>query len=1005
MTPIIYKYYFTFLVLLYLSTISVVSYGQCHFPNVSEGEICNTARYICGSELDGFTGSLRDTNYSEAIWPGSNSGVCQNGGTFDNTSWFSFTACASTVHIRITFNNCVHPFNDLPNTGMQSGLFTSCNRNASVACDDEFNTTSGVLDLQYNNFVPGQLVYFVLDGYARSVCQFTIQIISGVDTTPVTPPNPATLADGYILGKDIITCSEQNTPITYSLLEPERKVNFSASCTPPSNFNPADSVCYAWNVVPVVGRYFQNQDSTGKAVDLVFTQPGTYTIYAETNFNPYYVGSCANVAAGKIISWTVTVYPPVLVTNPVEYICPGDSRWYCGQYIDKDTTVVCNADPCNIVTQEFKFGNSQLNIMGTQFICVGSSFDFQGVSYNQEGQFEVVDINDCSLLHRFSIQFIRVQSNIFAMNTTLDCNIREITLIGSGTTNGNNPLQHEWLDPTGNFLSDTPIVNINKGGEYTYIVKYTTSFGTCTDTRKILIREDFLKPSITANVPVFRCLKVGENRPFINISPNSGTYNFEWTRPDGSKINSQNIQVDSSNAIQSSPYLLTVTGANGCKLDTSFVVSTNFQKANIQLNGDDLTCFVPIQSLTFTTDISIDSIRWSKQSPNQQFFGSFGNLPGNFRQDVNEPGIYKVEVMASSSKCWNDGTIAIAEDKVQPDLTMDNEIKWHCNTEQINLTPQASSGDRFEYTWTTNDGTILTNIGDKNIAIGSIGSYQILILDKVNGCRKSGNINVVKETNVPSEIILEVSDISCFGQNDGEVQIINTVGGFGPYTYFKDDVQLTELSINRLPPGMYNFNVIDIHGCEQKVDVMVSEPEIFLVQTIPSITIDFSELVLIDFESNYPKDQILSVTWFNGNGDILGTDFSLDYVGQEDDIISVEVVTEKGCSNRSVIKIDVDNELKVFIPNIFSPNGDGLNDILTLQKNKIPTDNARIAIYDRYGNVMMRKDNFDLDNDDFSWDGTYHSQPLVPGVYVMVVELSDFLGKNHIIKRDITIVR
>jgi hypothetical protein len=54
---------------------------------------------------------------------------------------------------------------------------------------------------------------------------------------------------------------------------------------------------------------------------------------------------------------------------------------------------------------------------------------------------------------------------------------------------------------------------------------------------------------------------------------------------------------------------------------------------------------------------------------------------------------------------------------------------------------------------------------------------------------------------------------------------------------------------------------------------------------------------------------------------------------------------------------------------------------------------------------MMRKDNFDLDNDDFSWDGTYHGQPLVPGVYVMVVELSDFLGKNHIIKRDITIVR
>lgn len=65
-------------------------------------------------------------------------------------------------------------------------------------------------------------------------------------------------------------------------MEPERKVNFSSSCTPPNNFNPADSVCYAWSIFPINGRQFENQDSTGKSINIIYTEPGTYTIYAET---------------------------------------------------------------------------------------------------------------------------------------------------------------------------------------------------------------------------------------------------------------------------------------------------------------------------------------------------------------------------------------------------------------------------------------------------------------------------------------------------------------------------------------------------------------------------------------------------------------------------------------------------------------------------------------------------------------------------------------------------
>lgn len=92
---------------------------------------------------------------------------------------------------------------------MQAGLFAACQPNSIVICDEIDKTTSGVLDLQYNNFVPGQLVYFVLDGYARSVCDFTIQVLSGLDTSPVTPPDASLLGDGAITGPNIIQCDEK----------------------------------------------------------------------------------------------------------------------------------------------------------------------------------------------------------------------------------------------------------------------------------------------------------------------------------------------------------------------------------------------------------------------------------------------------------------------------------------------------------------------------------------------------------------------------------------------------------------------------------------------------------------------------------------------------------------------------------------------------------------------------------------------------------------------------
>ena len=106
------------------------------------------------------------------------------------------------------------------------------------------------------------------------------------------------------------------------------------------------------------------------------------------------------------------------------------------------------------------------------------------------------------------------------------------------------------------------------------------------------------------------------------------------------------------------------------------------------------------------------------------------------------------------------------------------------------------------------------------------------------------------------------------------------------------------------------------------------------------------------------------------------------------------------------IEIEViDDTPDVSYPNIFSPNGDGINDrfYITMKDgiDKIP---ASMTVFDRWGNkVFFNADPESLMND--GWDGTFEGSELVPGVYVFDITILNTNGNVEHIVGDITIVR
>ncbi|HEX5111372.1 MAG TPA: gliding motility-associated C-terminal domain-containing protein, partial [Saprospiraceae bacterium] len=118
-------------------------------------------------------------------------------------------------------------------------------------------------------------------------------------------------------------------------------------------------------------------------------------------------------------------------------------------------------------------------------------------------------------------------------------------------------------------------------------------------------------------------------------------------------------------------------------------------------------------------------------------------------------------------------------------------------------------------------------------------------------------------------------------------------------------------------------------------------------------------------------------------------------------LLQVNVTDTAGCIYIDNLIITVIEKANFFIPNIFSPNDDQINDVITVNTN-IPDDRLKsFEIFDRWGGMLYRQ----AGNPPFSWDGKHDGRNLNPGVYVYKLTYLDDEDNPIIIIGDITLVR
>lgn len=209
-----------------------------------------------------------------------------------------------------------------------------------------------------------------------------------------------------------------------------------------------------------------------------------------------------------------------------------------------------------------------------------------------------------------------------------------------------------------------------------------------------------------------------------------------------------------------------------------------------------------------------------------------------------------------------------------------------------------------------------------------------------------------------------------------------------------------------LSAGSYIAEVSLSNGCSEQLTIDIAEStDQESVAIVGDIKVPEDTDVMYFYETT--AVDVVDLTWYlNSVVECTGLPCEeLIFTPVYGDSLCIEVVLVDGCVIVDCIAIETYREVKVFFPNVFSPNGDGNNDVFFPATNVADLQVLKMDIYDRWGNCVYTQKNQILGEDGSSWDGQYQGRPVPPGVYVYHMQYVDEQANVQEIYGDVTVVR
>ena len=284
------------------------------------------------------------------------------------------------------------------------------------------------------------------------------------------------------------------------------------------------------------------------------------------------------------------------------------------------------------------------------------------------------------------------------------------------------------------------------------------------------------------------------------------------------------------------------------------------------------------------------------------------------------------------------------------------------------------------------------------------GIYQDSLLSSL-GCDSIVTLNLTVVPDSGIELLLDITDPSCFDGNDGSINVNEVNQAAMPYVIAVNGVENSDNgSLVDLQSGDYTYLITDRFGCQLETTATLINPDPFNVDIGIDQTIELGDDLVVNPIYSFPP---ASIQW--GSGPVIDCNGDCDLLTllvTESQLLTFTATSLNGCITMDTINVIVDPVRKVYFPNAFSPNKDGINETFTIFGQ--PGNVERIEdlkIYDRWGNLLFQRDDFSPNQVELGWDGTDGARNVEAGVYTYAVRIRFADNQTLVYRGDLTLVR
>ena len=490
-----------------------------------------------------------------------------------------------------------------------------------------------------------------------------------------------------------------------------------------------------------------------------------------------------------------------------------------------------------------------------------------------------------------------------------------------------------------------------------YSVLVTDAHG-CTSTNTVSITEPTVLSNTFSQVNV--ACSGGTGSAVVNPSGGTPNYTYSWLPSGGNSSAATNLSAGN--------YTATISDSHGCSTTQTVLITqpTALSSTSAQVN---VNCFGDNNgnaSVTASGGTTNYTYSWLPSGGNSS---AATNLSaGNYSCTITDA---------------NGCTAVVPFNVTQPIIlaTTSSHVDELCNGGISGVASVTASGGTPSYTYLWNNGQTSATVSGL-----TAGTYSVIVTDS-HGCTSVKSETIIE----PSPITLSVTGTDSICMGSSAVLNASTSGGTPSYTYVwvPGPYSGSSVAVNPTSATSYSVSLTDANGCTSSL----TTPFIVSVNPSPTALFDTASTgmygSLFSFtDLSTPSVTITAWNWNfgdNSSGSNLQNPVHT-FPGSGTYTVTEIAYNQFGCPDTFQITVYVDEG--ILIPNVFSPDGNGVNDVWYIPNSGMKE--FHVEIFDRWGAKV-----FETTADEIRWDGRSTAGiPLTDGTYYFTLHAILKSGSN-----------